>query len=379
MDPTGSQEQLTRRNKVSLHGFSAKFHHPITNVKETTMVQETIQPHVIEANPHPDRYARGWHCLGLASDYTRTPQTLEYFGGKQVAYRGADDKVHVLDGYCPHMGANLGDGCVEGNGIRCPFHFWRWGPDGVCDDIPYAKRIPPKAVIKHWPTLEQNQLLFVWNDEEGRPPIEEQAIPRIDDAFSDEWSGYHMTKLTVNSHPRELMDNMADVAHFTYVHSRGVGGASEFSNVAEGHRYTQFMRSDQSIPGMGNFSRATYQGPSIMETHMYLYPNGKPDVRTNEQRLLVTHTPIDNTKFDLRFGVLIKKDPSMTEGQSQMWVESQVQASQGAFDQDVKIWNNKIQVDNPILCDGDGPVGMLVPELLCRRRQASRRLSRKEG
>lgn len=323
------------------------------------MDEQKMQPHVIKAEPYPDRYARGWHCLGLASDYTDEPQTLGYFGGKQVAYRGSDDKVHILDANCPHMGADLSGGCVEGNAIRCPFHFWRWGPDGVCDDIPYAKRIPPKAVIKQWHTMEENKLLFVWNDEEGRPPIEQQRIPRIDDVFSDQWSGWHMSKMTVYTHPRELMDNMADVAHFAYVHSRGNGGATEFSNEAEGHRYTQFMRSDRGTIDLGSFSRATYQGPSVMETHMYVYPHSDPTLHSNEQRLLVMHTPIDQHSFDLRFGVLVKKNPEMSEGISRMWIESQVQMSQGAFGQDVEIWNNKVQVDNPILCDGDGPVGML--------------------
>ena len=27
--------------------------------------------------------------------------------------------------------------------------------------------------------------------------------------------------------------------------------------------------------------------------------------------------------------------------------------------QDVEIWNNKVRVDNPLLCDGDGPINML--------------------
>lgn len=62
-----------------------------------------------------DRYARGWH---------------------------------VLDAYCPHMGADLSKGCVRSNSIVCPFHAWVWGRDGQCEDIPYAKRIPAKAKIK---------------------------------------------------------------------------------------------------------------------------------------------------------------------------------------------------------------------------------------
>lgn len=322
------------------------------------MSEQKIQPHIIIAEKGPDRYARGWHCLGLASDYTDQPTMLEYFGSKQVAFRGEDGDVHILDAYCAHMGADLSAGCVEGNAIRCPFHFWRWGPDGICDDIPYAKRIPKKAVIKSWPTMEENKLLFVWNDAEGNAPIPEQRMPRIDDVFSDDWSDWFFHDITVNSHPRELMDNMADVAHFAYVHSRGNGGASEFSNDAEGHCYTQHMASNR-MPGVRSYSRATYQGPAVMETHMYVHPTDQPDNWSQQQRLLVAHTPIDQNSFHLRFGVLIKKDPGMGEGLTRMWLESQAEMAHKGFNQDVEIWKRKTQIDNPVLCDGDGPVTML--------------------
>ena len=321
------------------------------------MAQTKREPYIIVADPWPDRYARGWHCLGLASEFTDQPRTLDYFGTRLVAYRGDDGQVHILDGYCPHMGADLSDGCVEGNAIRCPFHFWRWGADGVCDDIPYAKRIPDKAVIKSWPTMEENNLLFIWNDPENNEPIPEQRVPHIADAFSDEWSGYHIKNIRVHAHVRELMDNMADVAHFSYVHSRGAGGATDFSNECEGHTYTQHMGSDRG--GMRSISRATYHGPAIMETHMWVFSPEAPDIRINEQRLLVAHTPIDHETFDLRFGVLVKKDPAMSEGLSRMWVDSQVEMSHMGFNQDVEIWHRKTTIDNPILCDGDGPVNML--------------------
>ena len=30
-----------------------------------------------------------------------------------------------------------------------------------------------------------------------------------------------------------------------------------------------------------------------------------------------------------------------------------------SFIQDVEIWDNKVRVGNPVLCDGDGPIHML--------------------
>src|SRR5437868_8159587 len=89
--------------------------------------------HRIHAAPIPDRYARGWHCLGLARDYKDgKPHTLSIFGTRLIAFQGEDKRVHVLDGYCPHMGADLSKGCIEGNAVVCPFHHWKWGSDGMC-------------------------------------------------------------------------------------------------------------------------------------------------------------------------------------------------------------------------------------------------------
>jgi 3-ketosteroid 9alpha-monooxygenase subunit A len=107
----------------------------------------------------PSRYARGWHCFGLER-YIRKGQvtSLEAFGTKLVAFRGEDDRIRVLDAYCPHMGADLSDGTVCGNTVKCPFHNWQWGDGGVCKHIPYARTIPPKARTRHWETMVENEL-----------------------------------------------------------------------------------------------------------------------------------------------------------------------------------------------------------------------------
>ena len=87
--------------------------------------------------------------IGSAGSLSHKPRQLDVFGTKLVAYRGKEDnEVYVLDGYCPHMGGDLTDGEVKGNSVVCPFHLWSWGSDGVCDSIPYATKIPEKAVIK---------------------------------------------------------------------------------------------------------------------------------------------------------------------------------------------------------------------------------------
>lgn len=311
-------------------------------------------PHIIQSDIIEERYARGWHCLGLAKDFTDKPTKLEYFGTKMVAYRGEDEAVHILDAYCPHMGADLSLGKVEGNSIRCPFHHWSWGADGVCDDIPYADKIPAKACITSYQVLERNQLLFVWYDPEGKAPLAQEQPPVIDDCYSDEWTDWRVELIPINTNCRELVDNMADSAHFGPVHGAPI---TKFQNIVEGHTYTQELWSSSELLAEDGelYSRATYYGPAYMNTYM----SGKIGGMDVESRLLVTHVPISTESFDLRFGVMVKKNPNLTDAENSAMVEEYVKQNHTAFFQDVDIWHSKVRVDNPVLCDGDGPVHRL--------------------
>ncbi len=311
--------------------------------------------HTIEARPIENRYARGWHCLGLTADYADgKPHTLNAFGSRLVAYQGEDRQVHVLDGYCPHMGGDLSHGEVRGNSVLCPFHHWSYGPDGKCDNIPYCRRIPPKARVRSWPTCEQNKLLFVWHDPEGDPPPSEVAIPRLDACFSDQWSDWVIEKWTINTNCRELIDNISDMAHFAYVHSVPT---TYFGNLFEGHKATQVMVGRGQGPNGegGIMTRATYFGPAYQITEMKGEMGGFPI----DSVLLNCHVPITLNSFDLRFGMLVRRMEGVSEDLSRQIAQAYIKGIQDGFYQDVAIWDNKVRIDNPLLCDGDGPIYQL--------------------
>jgi 3-ketosteroid 9alpha-monooxygenase subunit A len=311
----------------------------------------------IVAQPIPDRYARGWHYVGLDSDFSQHPKRVESFGTQLVAYRGEDGGIHILDGYCPHMGGDLSKGCVEGNSVRCPFHEWRWGSDGICNDIPYAKSIPVKARIKQWLTLLVNDMVFVWHDPEDRLPAQEVTIPDLGLAGSDEWTSWVVRKTRISTNCRELIDNVSDVAHFASVHH---SAAFQFKNIFEGHIATQIMKGkndDKSSFDESSemHSHATYYGPAVMFVDMKQTINSQHV----DSVWMNAHVPIDLNSFNLYFGVMMKKTAGMTEEENRAFQLEYVRASQEAFDEDIAIWDSKTRVDNPVLCDGDGPINLL--------------------
>jgi 3-ketosteroid 9alpha-monooxygenase subunit A len=318
----------------------------------------------IEAAAAPARFARGWHCLGLAEKFRDgRPHSIQAFGQKLVIFQGGDGKLNVLDAYCRHMGGDLSQGTVKGNEVACPFHDWRWGGDGRCKQIPYARRVPLRARTAAWPTLDQDGMLFVWNDPEGNPPREEEALPRIEGALDDEWTDWLWYETLVETNVREVIDNNADMAHFFYVH---LSFPTYFKNIFEGHVAAQYMngkaredarpRLPEGSPKMlGNSSVAAYYGPSFMIDEL-TYDYDTMDVRTT---LINCHYPIDENSFVLQYGIIVKKQDGLDEKAAMEVADTQALYVRRGFEQDVQIWKNKARIDNPLLCEEDGPVYQL--------------------
>jgi 3-ketosteroid 9alpha-monooxygenase subunit A len=330
---------------------------------------DTDPVRAIDAGAVPERFARGWHCLGLAASFRDgRPHAVQAFGTKLVIFVDEQDALCVLDAYCRHMGGDLSQGTVKDGRIACPFHDWRWAGNGRCAAIPYARRVPLRARTRAWTTLEKNGQLFVWNDPEGNPPPPEVEIPAIEGVGSGEWSDWVWTTMTIEgSNCREIIDNVADMAHFFYIH---FAFPTYFKNVFEKHEATQYMQS-RGRPDLGagsnysansNYSgdnelrsEATYFGPSYMINRLWNDFQGT----TVESVLVNCHYPIDANSFVLQYAVMVKKMPGVDSELANTIAGKFAKSFKVGFEQDVAIWQNKSRIDNPLLCEEDGPVYQL--------------------
>jgi len=60
--------------------------------------------------------------------------------GTFVAVFLVDGEYTAINDVCPHMGASLASGHVEGHGVMCPWHAWRFSvKDGTWLDNPRSE------------------------------------------------------------------------------------------------------------------------------------------------------------------------------------------------------------------------------------------------
>ncbi len=294
-------------------------------------------------------YPRGWFVVGLSKELAPGEVVpIKYFDREMVLYRSESGSAIVHDAFCPHLGAHLGyGGKVQGESIQCPFHAWRFDETGKCVEVPYAKRIPPRACVKNNPVLERNGLIFVWNShEEGEEPTWE--IPVIEQYGTPGWTDWGSELIHIKTHPKEIVENLADRGHFGPVHGTW---ANEFANEFEDHVGKQFVKGVAYPRGGGedHFElQSTYYGPGYMLSEMESF---LPNIQ------LLCHTPVDKNNVDVRIGAMI--DVSKLRKGGEKFEHQYRHNIITGFQEDIRIWENKKYRVRPLLCDGDGDVGGL--------------------
>ncbi|WP_029527791.1 Rieske 2Fe-2S domain-containing protein [Polaromonas glacialis] len=311
-------------------------------------------------------FPRGWFMIADAEELnTHKPLAVRFFGKDFALYRGrATGKVVLLDAYCPHMKTHLaapnhtsyvvidgGGSNIDGDGIRCPYHAWRFGPDGKCDDIPYhSGPIPAAACVKSWTVVESLGAIFVWHDPEGgEPEWEHPSLPQWEGASCVRGHWDHLGLL--NQHPQEVIDNIADYGHLSPIHGSTV---ERYENEFKGHYAIQRQcGGHRTLVGADGASAilhtdTVYHGPGVlisMLTGMF------------ETVLLIMHTPVDDGSIKVWHSLIVKPAGNKAEASIADVVAARQfqESSRLAFAQDFEVWTNKGPCLNGLFIPSDGP------------------------
>ena len=301
-------------------------------------------------------FPRGWFMVAASSQVKDKVLPVRFFGQEFALYRGhASGKVVLLDAFCPHMGTNMArnqssyvvrDGQIEGDSIRCPYHAWRFGADGKCNDIPYSKApIPKAAYVRSWPVTESLGAIFVWHDPEGADP--DWEIPQLLEWTDPAWvQGSYDDLGTLPCHPQEVLDNIVDAAHQWPVHGQRV---VYFENEFQGHKVRQreggvsrtALTDDDEILSID----ATYHGPGILVSALGgRYPS----------YFLIAHTPVDDGLIHVWHTLVLKSAHPIATAEDAQVARQFQDVSLQAFAQDFDLWMHKRPANRVLQVRGDG-------------------------
>lgn len=300
----------------------------------------------------------GWYAIEYSKKLKPGEvKPLRYFDRELVLFRNESGEATLLDAYCPHLGAHLGHGGkVDGAGIRCPFHAWQFDGRGHCMDIPYAQRMPPKIegqpVIHSYPLVERNQMIWAWyHPHNAEPGFDVETIEEIG---SPDWTELDTYEWTINSIIQETGENAVDIAHFVAVHSVPDMPVAEVT--IDGHvRCTAMHTRTHALDESGHIDRS---GENLEDGRLLAYAYGPGQTvqkftRMFEIVMLGTITPIDSQSLHMRFNFTL---PKAQTGEHTLYAHAFRDEIVRQVNQDIPIWEHKTYLNEPTLCDGDGPI-----------------------
>ncbi|RAX45956.1 3-ketosteroid-9-alpha-hydroxylase [Arthrobacter sp. AQ5-05] len=298
-------------------------------------------------NGAPTRFARGWHCLGQAGNFlTRESTPLRVFGQEIAIDQRADGELFASNERCPLKIGRAAGTRHETVAPSCNVHV--------------TQGAASRALAPCWPVLQQDGLLFIWNDAEGAPPRADQTIPRIHGSDPGQWTDLAWNEINLKADPRDVIEHLVDTATFFY---ESTNRPTFFKNVFEDHVATQYfdgpMRREYSRHATEDApehliwtnSVASYFGPSFMIDELD-YVHDRYD--TNAV-LITAHYPVDEHNLVLFCGVSVKRSKDLGLDPQEFAADQSARILHG-FGTDAEIWQQKTRVDNPLLCEEDGPV-----------------------
>lgn len=104
-----------------------------------------------------------WYLFCDSRELRSKPLTRTIGGLTLTAFRDQNGNPVIVDNRCAHLGANLGAGRVVNGMLECPYHHFRYGPDGRCAD--------PNLRLTTYPVAECLGAVFVFSAERATFPF----------------------------------------------------------------------------------------------------------------------------------------------------------------------------------------------------------------
>jgi phenylpropionate dioxygenase-like ring-hydroxylating dioxygenase large terminal subunit len=197
------------------------------------------------------------------------PVHVELLGEHFVAFRDSEGQVGLLDENCCHRGASLLLGRVEGCGLRCIYHGWKFAVDGKVLETPnvpdpkFKERIRARA----YPVREAGGLIWTYlGPAELQPPLPDW--PWMELAPAHRLNA--MAHITCNF--VQVMEGLVDSSHLSVLHisalRAGAQSHLDFARKTENMAFDAAPRIEAELTDFGFHYVALREVPSSEGQHI---------------------------------------------------------------------------------------------------------------
>ncbi|MAR12943.1 MAG: Rieske (2Fe-2S) protein [Blastopirellula sp.] len=161
---------------------------------------------------------RYWYPVAASCELRDNPiKAVKLLGERLVLYRDSAGKLGLLEEQCPHRGTSLAYGLIEEDGLRCPYHGWKFDSAGRCLHLPAE---PADTNLKHrvraraYHVQELGGLIFAYLGPDPAPLLPRFDLLVWDNCLRD------VGQAMVPCHWLQIMENSVDPYHLEALHGR---------------------------------------------------------------------------------------------------------------------------------------------------------------
>ena len=172
---------------------------------------------------------RYWHPVAASEQMEgRWTMRVRILGEDLVLFRDRRGKFGLIGEFCPHRRASLAYGIPTEDGIRCPYHGWKFDAAGRCleqPNEPEGSNFKDKIATAGYPVEELGGLIWGYLGPQPAP-----LVPRLD-GFVAEPAIRTVATTLVKCNWAQIMENSVDPVHTEWLHGKLYEFIKEKDNV----------------------------------------------------------------------------------------------------------------------------------------------------